>query len=665
MKKGTEAWLTAGLIAFVTLVAYGVLIPRLGFYRDDWYLLWNAQAGGTDAIIALFQSDRPLIGYLYALDYAVLGDAPLGWHFSALIVRLAGNLAFFWLVRQLLGERKMETASLALLFAIYPGFVSQPNAGVYVNLLLANTAAVLSFALTSAAVGAARPGVRVAATCGAAFLALLYLGIFESMIGLEIARVALLWYLLWRLGHRERRSLIIRSGKWAVPYLLIAAGFAYWRLFVFESTRHATNLGFLVEGFSALPLRSIASILLETCKDAVETTFFAWVVPFYRFTATANYRDYAIAVLLGLVAAGSIAAYFRLLGGTAAQQTGESAPGNRQIALLGLFIVLVVLAPINAAGRDVLFEGQWDRYALPGAGGAVLAVSGLLFHFLQGRARQGALLAMVAMSVMVHYFSAAWYRDFWAATQNLWWQMSWRAPSLQRGTMLFVPLAEYAEGYEIYGPANMMYFPGEATLQVGAEVLNSETAAYLQAQKDLEHYDRSTLVPDNYDQALVAIFPTAGSCLHVLDGRLPELPGLIDGTLVSSVAANSRIGQILPREPSAQVPAFLGAEPAHDWCYYYQRIHLARQGQDWVEVARLMDEAQRKDLQPGDYSEWLPALEAYAALGRQSEARRAASILRISAPIRFYLCSQVRAGPVFAAPYDHALVQELVCGAAS
>jgi hypothetical protein len=43
------------LIGLVTLATYGVLLPYLGFYRDDWYLLATAQSEGTAGIIELFQ----------------------------------------------------------------------------------------------------------------------------------------------------------------------------------------------------------------------------------------------------------------------------------------------------------------------------------------------------------------------------------------------------------------------------------------------------------------------------------------------------------------------------------------------------------------------------------------------------------------------------------
>jgi hypothetical protein len=661
MKRISESWLSVFLVVFVTLVTYGVLIPQLGFYRDDWYQMWTAQAQGSAGLIALFQSDRPLIGYLYAFAYQFIGTTPFGWHVYALITRLIANLAFLWLVRSLWRERRMETTSLALLFAVYPGFASQPNAGVYVSLLLANAAAILSFAFTVAAFGARSRALRIIYLIMAFLLGLLYLGIFEAMIGLEAARFAMIWYLVWRSGMTDRKKAFIQSVKFDLPYLILAAGFLYWRLFIFQSTRHATNVSFLFSGFAALPVRSILSIILETVKDVLETTFFAWIVPFYQFTASGNYRDMTFAVITASTVIIGVFLYFRQ-SPRADDETDSTSKENLHLIWLGALMVLVIFVPFNVAGKNVLFSGQWDRYALPGALGVVFVVGGLLFHYLHGLARQMVLIVLIAMSVVVHYFSAASYRDFWAFERNVWWQMIWRAPALERGTMLFIPASTFAEGYEMYGPANVIYYPGDAEVAIGAEVLNAQTATYIQIGKDRSHYDRSTFVEDHYGNALISVIPASGSCLHVLDGRKVELSGLVDNTLLSMVAGYSIVDRINVNASPAIPPAFLGSEPEHGWCFYYQKMNLARQQGNWDEVAQLADETADLSFSPNDVSEWMPVLEAYATLGREKEARRLSTIIRSDEVARFYLCREIQKGPAYAEPYNYELVKDLICG---
>ena len=661
MNTRSQNWLSVGVIAVITLVSYGVLIPGLGFYRDDWYLLWAGQSGGSEAVIALFQSDRPLIGYLFAFFYGLLGATPLGWHLLALLFRLIASFAFLWLARQMFPGRRREALLATILFSVYPGFVSQPNAGVFVIHLSATAASVLSFALTAAATRTHRPAVGVAFTILSLALAALYLGSLEYMIGLEAARPGLIAYMIWNQQPETAKPRLGSVFRLALPYLALTCLFAYWRLFLFQSTRHATNLTFLFADYATSPLRSLAGVLVETLKDGLETTFFAWIVPLYRFTSAALYADLVPAILWAIAAAVVAGVSLRSLSRGAAATRD---PDSRQTAIataLGAWMVLAALLPINAAGRNVLFEVQWDRYALPAALGASLVIAGLISLCARGRAHDLIIVGLVAASVVVHYFSAAWYRDFWTSTRDLWWQMIWRAPAVEQGTMLFIPGSEFAEGYEVYGPANLIYYPDAPTLQLGAEVLNAQTAAYLQSAESLQHLDRGTIVPDNYDRPLIAAFPRSGSCLHVLDGRLVELPGFVEDSLVTSVAALSQVERIGTGAVLSGRPVFLGSEPPHTWCYYYQKVQLARQSQDWGQVAELMDEAQSSDLRPLDPSEWLPAVEAFAATGRLKDARRAAAIVRADLPTRFYLCAELNRVSPFAPPYDPDTVRGLVC----
>ncbi len=663
MKKASGAWLPIGLITLLTLLAYGVLISQLGFYRDDWYLFSTAQSQGLAGIVGLFQIDRPLIGYMYAFGYQFLGAWPLAWQVAALIVRLAGNLAFFWLLRLIWPKRQLETLAAALLFSIYPGFTVQPNAGVYISDLLASAAAVTSIGLTITAVQTRRLWLQVVLSLIAGLLTLFYLGLFELAIGLEVARLALVWYVIWKRDHPQFKVTLFRALRADVLYLFLGAAFMVWRLFFFQSTRRATNLNVLLGKYGALPLHSVLGVAVETAKDIVETTLLAWAVPFYQFVASSNYHDLAMAVLISALAAACCFLVLRRLTRAAVPLEAEAdSPDHLHMIWLGLLIVAFALLPIDMAGRNVLFADQWDRYTLYASMGVALAAAGFIFHFFRSSAREALLLVLIGMSVVVHYFSAADYRDFWAGQRDLWQQMVWRAPSLKPDTMLFAspPAGGYEEGYEIYGPANMVYYPGQG-VQIGGDVLNSATATNIQLQKNRQHRDRDIVVPDNYQNALIAIYPSSQSCLHVLDGRKVELPGLLDDSLVPEVGPYSHIDQILTAAAPVSLPAFLSGEQPRPWCFYYEKMDLARQQGNWQEVARLADEAQKKGLSPDDPSEWMPVLEAYVTLGRAQDARHPASIIRSSDKARSFLCLQLQRGPAYPPPYNYTAVNQLLC----
>ncbi len=246
-----DLWLAVLLVIFTTLITYGTQITQLGFYRDDWYLLWGAQSKGVEGILSMFQGDRPFVGWLYVIDFSVIGMSPLAWHVYVLCIKLASALALFWLVRSLWPGRKVETLFITLLFVVYPGFYQQPNALTYKQLLFAYTASLLSLALTVNAVKTQKMIYKFVLTIFAVMLSAFYILIYEALVGMEVVRLLLLWYLFYQQGKNWKEN-IRASMVNAVPYLLFAVSFVYWRIFLFESTRKAVSVDGILGQFTTL-----------------------------------------------------------------------------------------------------------------------------------------------------------------------------------------------------------------------------------------------------------------------------------------------------------------------------------------------------------------------------------------------------------------------------
>src|SRR5215207_2177601 len=142
-----ETFIAILLILLTTVITYGVSIPKLGYYHDDWFVLWSGHVRGAESIISLFSTDRPFMGVIYSFVYRLLGDAVINWHLYALLWRFIGGLAFFWILRLVWPEQKYLTTVMAVLFVVYPGFLSQPNANTKQNQLYGFGTALLSIAL--------------------------------------------------------------------------------------------------------------------------------------------------------------------------------------------------------------------------------------------------------------------------------------------------------------------------------------------------------------------------------------------------------------------------------------------------------------------------------------------------------------------------------------
>jgi hypothetical protein len=155
--------------------------------------------------------------------------------------------------------------------------------------------------------------------------------------------------------------------------------------------------------------------------------------------------------------------------------------------------------------------------------------------------------------------------------------------------------------------------------------------------------------------------PTLKSCLNVIDGMKYELSRRED-PLVRAAASYSKIDRIITNVSFTQPPLdIFGSEPAHTWCYYYQKAMYARQVGDWKEIAQLADEAQARGFGTLTPSEWMPFLEGYANVGRYKDAKRLASIIKTDLPVRNTICNQLVNPPDYPGNYDFKTVIAVLC----
>jgi len=667
-----ETWAAGCLIALVTALTYGILIPKLGFYRDDWYMLWSGQSkDGLSAIIRLFQTDRPLIGWTFAFFFKFLGTNVILWHISALLLKILTGLLVLWTLRLVWPSRKIETTCAALLFVLYPGFYQQPVAATFIIDLLGLNAFFISLILmiyvvrASVSLSKPKPGIipLITATLIAVAMGLINLGLYEGTIGMEVLRWVLIWQLLSmketvllpetkptagdsKKSELQKRNFVLfrRLLLHLAPYFLMLAGFLFWRLFIFKSVRRATNIDVLLADYASSPLYSIFQIFISYIKDLFETIVLAWFIPFYQFTSEGRFNSFLSSLglaLLVLLLAGAYIYWFQK------QDKQETESQNHGFILAGLAGVLIPTGVIVLLGRNVIFSIQWDRYTTQSMLGVALLSTGIIFTSLRWRARWTTLATLIILAVMTQYHSAAAYAKFWDYERGVIWQLSWRAPGFQPGTTVIVSLPEgsrLAEEYEIWGPINMAYFPRQE-MQVSGQVPTDDMILDLKAGTLEKRLMRNLNIVRDYSKPLIVSLPSGSSCVHVLDGKRIALPFFESGR-IKEMASYSNTSLIdLSATPATPSQSTFGQEPAHNWCYYYQKIELALQSENFSEAVRLADEASQKGLNPTDQSEWVPVIEAYTSVGNTKKA--AATAKKIDKNLRKYLCLQ---RPIIAQP---------------
>jgi hypothetical protein len=168
----------------------------------------------------------------------------------------------------------------------------------------------------------------------------------------------------------------------------------------------------------------------------------------------------------------------------------------------------------------------------------------------------------------------------------------------------------------------------------------------------------------DFHNVLLITVPSSTSCAHFIDGSLPVYSEY-ESLLVEQVGAYSHIDRIIPTGNAPIPPAHIfGAEPVHDWCYYYQKASLARQVGDWTEVGRLYDQTVALNLDATDKSELVPFIEGLVNLGRIDDAKSLyAGEIKGRTELRVPLCLSLAKDPGYPAKfgYNYPTIFQILC----
>jgi hypothetical protein len=638
-----SAALTVPLVLLVlSVLSYALLIPWLGFYGDDWAGVWVGHSLGANGLREYASLSRPFEGWIFTWSTTLLGEAPPQWHIFALLIRWLSAITFWWTLRGLWPKRTLEVASIAFLFAVYPGLAVQPSAwihsqGYFIPLVL------FTFSLGAMIWAARIPKLYWPLTILALVSSAMSMMVAEHFVGLELSRPILLWLVLSGELPNVRKRLRSTLANWSA-YLAVLGLFLVWRLFLFKTSVAFLDQSSYFKSIAANPLYTLQSRIRRAFADVIQSSLMAWGQTFrpdiFNFDSPGS-RLVWMALGLVLVTAVGIVLYLRRLESHNSKKELKipflvDARWAKQAIALGLVAIILGGLPIWFIGRRVNLDTDANRYTLAMMFGACIFLVGLIQLVIKSRLQQTVVVGLlVGLAVGFHFRNADLFRKQWSTQQSLYWQLSWRAPGLKPGTSilldapksLFEPL-----DFFLAAPVNFIYAPehSSARLNYAAFVLSKD--------KDLGH-DIPQLVDGvplkqgffslsfvgSTSESLVVWF-SPPSCLRVLDPSRDEIPQL--PTFTRAAQPLSRLDRIITTPPSpARPPAqIFGPPPEPCWCYYFEKADLARQMGDWQQVAQIADEAQQLGLKPDDSTEWLVLVEGYAQVGRYADAQKIADL---------------------------------------
>ncbi len=611
------------LLVTIGILSYGLLIPWLGYYWDDWRILWIGSGHLSTDLIENY-GYRPGTAWLfYALQRFV------GTHFHlaqclALALRLANALAFWRIVRLAWPNSSTLAFASSALFLVYPGFTQQSISLTYQNYHICMLCFLLSLLLMLRGLLAERFSSRCLLILASLVLEIGYLLLIDGMISWEAMR----WALILVLALRHAGSIwdaLVSSVVKALPYALTAVAFVLWRGFFVKASRVDVDFSTILNNWRKLSFGTLATrVPGDIVRNIMDSSIFAWVTPAQE---GANFDDKALLAGLGIAILGAALAFLWLRRWSTAEGPNS---WFREFILVGGISLLTTSMLQCFVMKNIRLNDETDRFAYASSLGVVFLVLGLSRLGIGRRAMPYFTTFLIALSILSDFSHSYMYKRFWDMERSLNWQLSWRAPDIAPGTLVVIArprlgfwLDDFQVYHDIHAVLNLHYTDSETPL-IGLPPIDEASefaAALLKGQREqiLKHVllnivrnvDYVTPGPVQEPPGVLLFYLSypRGTLRTVDIDHLDELPQLPPA--LATMVRTARVGLIRGSGPlGVPTSQLLGKEPAHTWTWFFQRAELARQLDDRAELGRLVAEVYRRRMAPGDPSEFLVFLEA-------------------------------------------------------
>ena len=602
-------------IFMLTVIAYGLLIPFLGFYWDDLPYLYQLNAFGPTGFQEYVASDRPFSTWIFMLTTWLFRFEPLGYHLLALFLRFLASALFYGVLRELWPKKNNLWLFSAIIFAIYPGFLQQPIALIYNHHLSVLCLFLGSVFLMIKAVSTKkiRPLTYILSV-----LMTFHMFSIENFALLELIKPVVLWIVLSRIitdaKTRLKRTLII----W-LPYLLVFMLFFIWRVFIFQFPTYDPGL---LQSMALDPITAISSFLQRIPRDFFTATIGAWLFSFdvpkiSQFGTAATY-------LLWVIVGGNLILSFTFLG-LFVWRKEKKEDSVLSVLIVGLLLFILGASVIWVLELPLKIEFAWDRMTIGLIPGVALLI-GLIADSIHKKSKTAGILLLgllIAFAEGSHFENGMRYKRDWENLQSLLQQLTWRIPNLEEQTVLLTsdPGLTYYSDNSLTSPINLTYSDFNNNLNLEYFLFFTDVRLGLglpELRKDIpinQGY-RSFMFEGNTSR-IVAFQNNPPACLKVMDRVYSNSITNLNLTDLQTQELRLTDLDLIQSAPLHTPPSFLVENPDEtNWCYYFQKADLARQFGDHQTIGALGDQALSSNLRPREASEWLPFLEGYGWLGQ-------------------------------------------------
>ena len=616
LSKVTSHWLFFPvLLLAIMFIAYELYLPEMGFYWDDWESLYFAKNPQSGYLWQFFKRDRPFSGFYYWILFRLIGTHFLRWQILTFLVRYGAFLALYYALIKVWNNHRQWLQYYVFLLAVFPGFTQSPMTLAYFRVYTSFLFFALSLLFTVKALSSQKHSFLFHTS--AIIFSILQCLLVEYFVPLEMVRFLLIYFMLDQKEKPSFKDNLFRLIKIAIPYVLVIVSYGLYRFVFFSSLFHVENNNeavILNEIFSGRlsAIIDFVQIMLQDILSILFTSYSGLVSP--EFIQAKTY------VYVSLLAGGILTAilYF-----TSKKPTSMEKKPQTQILLTGITALVFGGLPIWIMGRQT-FVGLWsDRFVLAPMVGSVLLT--VFFFIWIGKSSKQSLLILallIGFSVSFQIRNTKLYQQNWEEQRSFYWQLHWRIPSMEEGTLMLSPSMplSHVSTYSIGIALNHLYDSGEFSEQPEYWYINTsnyfdvETAALISQEMQVSTGVRTVRYDGELSQVIgFANNTKAGRCLRILDEPYNRFGSFSDFDAVEKNLYTLSDPQqwIITGQTQTPPQDIFGEEPEWNWCYYFQKQDLARQQEDWDAVITLYQQALQSGLQSNFLWEYVPILTAY------------------------------------------------------
>lgn len=602
------------VLLLFSFISFGILLPRMGLYSDDWHYFWLSYR--LDYIARFFTRNRPYLGTVYDFINNFIGANPIQWQIVLFFFKWTVLVSLWHVLKRLFAQEVEKAKWICLLFAFYPGNLILFQPLVFIVAVLQLNLFFLSFFFNIR--GIQEPGHKWFFLAIALTASLMNLVASEYFFFLELLRPVVIWLALDSL-HLEVKPKIRKTFLEWLPYLAVFLAVVAWR-FLFQNSLSSHQV-WLFQDFLKQPVETLISFMKAVVQSYGQLFITAWNNRLLQDQIVETQHIWITVYFLFLLFI-SILILFAFFFNHRPEREPNHKKENWWLGLTGVAAIFLGGLPIwlSKYSLDFTFRTE-NRFILPFILGVSLSLVGFTFAIFKDKLTRAFCLTLaVAAGVGFQFLTANLYRKETENLKQYFWQLQWRAPSMQTGIHLVSnPPPFTMEGENsLSAGINWIYGRNESAKQIDY---------YLYFNPQRIEKEIGPLVKDKPIQIghqigdfsgswlqLLAFDYTPPGCLQVVNPDLWETTK--DAPTFVIDAAQSSDNDLISAQSSDlniyRLQQLFGAEPAHTWCFFFEKADLARQVENWQQIEELYHQVAESDLKPSVLLEWGPFIEGLA-----------------------------------------------------